>query len=354
MRRHSLRRFLPRSLLPALIPATLLAAVAPHASALDAGRSEVTGFIEEMTSRHGFDSSTLGRVFSQVETRQSIIDAMSRPAEKRLSWDKYRAIFMTDRRIDRGHEVAASQAAALGRAAASGVPASVILAIVGVETFYGERTGSYPVIDALSTLAFDYPPRADFFRKELEQFLLMSREESLDPLRPKGSYAGAMGIPQFMPSSFRAYAVDGGGDGHRDLWSDWDDVFASVANYLKVHGWRPGEPVMAAASVQGARLDGLEFGSVALDQTVGSLRQRGVSFETPLPDSAPAVLLRLPGESVPEYRVGFRNFYVITRYNRSQLYASAVSDLADALGRGAAAADDSAPGPWTSGPGTGR
>jgi membrane-bound lytic murein transglycosylase B len=351
---NSLRRFLPRSLLSAVIPATLLVAVSPCASALDAGRSEVTGFIDEMSSEYGFDSGTLGQVFSQVETRQSIIDAMSRPAEKRLSWDEYRAIFITDRRIERGHQVAASQAAALGRAAASGVPASVILAIVGVETFYGERTGSFRVIDALSTLAFDYPPRADFFRKELQQFLLMSREESLDPLDPKGSYAGAMGIPQFMPSSFRAYAVDGGGDGHRNLWSDWDDVFASVANYLEVHGWRPGEPVMATASVQGARLDGLEFGSVALDQTVGSLRQRGVSFETPLPDSAPAVLLRLPGDSAPEYRVGFSNFYVITRYNRSQLYASAVSDLADALGRGAAPAADPESRPWSSGPGTGR
>ena len=354
MRTNFLRCFAPRSLLPALIPATLLTAVAPCASALDAGRSEVTGFIDEMSSRHGFDSRALQGMFSQVETRQSIIDAMSRPAEKRLSWDEYRAIFITDRRIDRGHEVAASQSAALGRATASGVPASVILAIVGVETFYGERTGSYRVIDALSTLAFDYPPRADFFRKELEQFLLMSREESLDPLRPKGSYAGAMGIPQFMPSSFRAYAVDGSGDGHRDLWSDWDDVFASVANYLKVHGWRPGEPVMTTASVQGARLDGLEFGSVTLDETVGSLRRRGVSFEAPLPDSAPAVLLRLPGESEPEHRVGFTNFYVITRYNRSQLYASAVSDLADALGRGAVAAPDPGPRPWSSGPGTGR
>jgi len=345
---------MPRSLLPVLIPAALLAAVPPHASAFDAGRNEVAGFIDEMRSRHGFDSSALQGVFGQVETRQSIIDAMSRPAEKRLSWEEYRAIFITDRRIDRGHEVAASQAAALGRAAASGVPASVILAIVGVETFYGERTGSYRVIDALSTLAFDYPPRADFFRRELEQFLLMSREESLDPLRPKGSYAGAMGIPQFMPSSFRAYAVDGGGDGHRDLWSDWDDVFASVANYLKVHGWRPGEPVMATASVQGARLDGLEFGSVTLDQTIGSLRKRGVTFEAPLPDSAPAVLLRLPGDPVPEYRVGFSNFYVITRYNRSQLYASAVSDLADALGGAAAPAPDPGPRPWSSGPGAGR
>jgi membrane-bound lytic murein transglycosylase B len=186
------------------------------------------------------------------------------------------------------------------------------------------------VIDALSTLAFDYPPRQVFFRNELVQYLVMSREEGLDPLAPVGSYAGAMGLPQFMPSSFRSYAVDGDADGKRDLWNDWADVFASVGNYLKVHGWRAGEPVLAFADAANARLDGLDS-KLALTETVGSLRARGLKFETSLPQSAPAMLVPLRVAGGMEYRVGFTNFYAITRYNRSHMYASAVSDLADAI-----------------------
>jgi membrane-bound lytic murein transglycosylase B len=205
---------------------------------------------------------------------------------------------------------------------------------VGVETFYGENTGSHRVIDALSTLAFDYPRRSEFFRKELEQYLILARDESLDPLVPRGSYAGAMGIPQFMPSSVMRYAVDGDGDGHRDLWNDWADVFASVGNYLKEHGWRPGEPVMVAADVSQANLDGLATGKLDLAETVRSLRDRGVKFSTELPADSPAALVALPRAEGPEYRVGFTNYYAITRYNRSALYASAVNDLAAALGAG--------------------
>jgi lytic murein transglycosylase B len=232
----------------------------------------------------------------------------------------------------RGREVARDQAAALDKAAAaSGVPTSILLGIVGVETFYGEITGRFRVIDALSTLAFDYEPRAKYFRGELEQYLLMTREEELDPLDPLGSYAGAMGIPQFMPTSFRAYAVDGGGDGHRDLWGDWSDVFASVGNYLKVHGWHSGEPVMVAVDVTGADLNGLETQKLDLSTTVGALRARGIKFDCGLPDDAAAVLIELEGATGPEYRVGFANFYAITRYNRSALYASAVNDLAEAV-----------------------
>lgn len=340
------RRLAPLGLLALLVAGTVLPA--ENACAVDANRAEVQQFVRDMADRHGFDAEALGKVISEAETKTSILEAMSRPAEKRLTWDEYRAIFITDRRIEVGQRTAREQSAALAEASLVGVPANILLAIVGVETFYGERTGNFRVIDALSTLAFDYPPRSDFFRKELEQFLLMSREESLDPLAPLGSYAGAMGIPQFMPSSFRAYAVDGGSDGHRDLWGNWQDVFASVANYLKVHGWRPGEPVMTGADVSEARLDGLELGSVALNQTVGSLRQRGVRFDTSLPASAPAVLLQLPGATTPEYRVGFQNFYVITRYNRSQLYASAVNDLAEALASLVDAPADTGPKPWSS------
>ncbi len=207
----------------------------------------------------------------------------------------------------------------------------ILLGIVGVETFFGENVGKYRVIDALATLAFDYPPRQAFFRGELEQYLVMAREEGLDPLAPVGSYAGAMGLPQFMPSSFRNYAVDGDADGKRDLWNDWADVFSSVGNYLKVHGWRAGEPVLAAADASSANLEGLDE-KLALTETVGSLRARGVKFETSLPADAPAMLVALKVAGGTEYRVGFTNFYAITRYNRSHMYASAVSDLADAIG----------------------
>ena len=311
--------------------AALLAVLPATSIALDEQRAEVQSFIREMADRHGFAAGDLGQVFARVEARPSIIDLMTRPAEKAKPWHEYRALFLTGKRIARGAETARQQSEALQLAAQRGVPAQYLLAITGVETFYGEILGRHRVIDALATLAFDYPPRSPFFRGELEQFLLMSREEALDPLAPVGSYAGAMGIPQFMPTSFRTWAVDGDGNGHRDLWGSWHDVFASVANYLTSHGWRAGEPVMARADVTGADLDGLEFGKLALSDTVGSLRRRGVKFDTMLPETAPAVLIRLAGADGPEFRVGFTNFYAITRYNRSQLYASAVNDLAEAL-----------------------
>lgn len=327
---------MPTSLPPALLAAL---AVSSPALALDAQREDVRAFVGEMTTEYGFDAGELAQVFAKVQSQPSILALISKPAERSRPWHEYRATFLTDGRIARGVEMAHLHAEALARAETRGVAAPVLLAITGVETFYGKVVGRQRVIDALATLAFDYPPRAPFFRQQLEEFLLMSREEALDPLAPLGSYAGAMGIPQFMPSSVRAYAVDGDGDGRRDLWANWSDVLASVANYLVVHGWRSGEPVMAPADVKGADLSGIEFGNVALTETVGSLRERGVDFQTSLPADAPAVLLVLTGSSGPEFRVGFTNFYAITRYNRSQMYASAVSDLADAI----AAATPTAP-----------
>jgi membrane-bound lytic murein transglycosylase B len=346
--RGSLRPHRPPLLLCALLSAGVAAS---PAQALDGQRAEVAGFVAEMADRHGFDREALGTLFTQVETRPAIIEAMSRPAEKTMPWHEYRARFMTERRIRRGGEVQREQSAALEAASrASGVPCSVLLAITGVETFYGEITGSHRVIDALATLAFDYPARSGYFRGELEQFLLMAREESLDPLAPLGSYAGAMGVPQFMPTSFRSYAVDGGGDGHRDLWRDWNDVFASVGNYLKLHGWRAGEPVMVAADVSDARLDGVELNKLDLTETVGSLRERGVRFDTGLPADARAVLIELAGSAGPEYRIGFANFHAITRYNRSALYASAVNDLAAALEAAPAPPPDPATAPASAAP----
>jgi len=311
--------------------AALLAAWPAATFALDEQRPEVQSFIQQMAERHGFAPGELVEVFARVEARPSIVEAMTRPAEKTRPWHEYRALFLTERRVARGAETARQQSAALQQAARRGVPPQYLLAITGVETFYGEVIGRHRVIDALATLAFDFPRRSEFFRSELEQFLLMSREETIDPLGPVGSYAGAMGIPQFMPSSFRTWAVDGDGNGRRDLWGSWHDVFASVANYLASHGWRAGEPVMARADVTDADLAGLQFGKLDLSETVGSLRARGVRFDAQLPASAPAVLIQLAGADGPEFRVGFANFYAITRYNRSQLYASAVNDLAEAL-----------------------
>lgn len=316
----------------AVIQALALLALGPAtAEAFDASREDVAAFVSDMTTRNGFEAATLGALFTQVQSRQAILDAMARPAEKTLTWQEYRARFITERRVNRGVDAYRDATQALENAAAHGVPASIILGIVGVETSYGENTGKYRVIDALATLAFDHPPRGDFFRGELEQFLLMAREESLDPLAPLGSYAGAMGIPQFMPTSFRSFAVDGDGDGRRDLWRNWPDVFASVANYLAVHGWKAGEPVLAAADISGADLAGLTPGTLALSETVGSLRRRGIRFETTLPPQSPAMLIALGGAFGGEYRVGFANFYAITRYNRSALYACAVNDLAEAI-----------------------
>jgi membrane-bound lytic murein transglycosylase B len=321
----------------AMLVAHLVPQVA-DAQALDPGRVDVADFVADMAQRHAFEPGPLASMLAQVESRPAILAAISKPAERTLNWDEYRGKFLMERRIVRGAAVYAERRDDLERAAAaSGVPACVILGILGVETFYGERTGSHRVVDALATLAFDYPPRQKFFRGELEQYLLMAREESLDPLVPLGSYAGAMGIPQFMPSSFRNFAVDGDGDGRRDLWADWADVFASVGNYLKQHGWRAGEPVMVPADAAGANLVGIATGQIGLNETVGSLRARGLKFETNLPDATPAALVALSVAFGTEYRVGFANFNAITRYNRSHMYASAVSDLADAIAAARAA-----------------
>jgi membrane-bound lytic murein transglycosylase B len=190
--------------------------------------------------------------------------------------------------------------------------------------------GRYRVHDALATLAFDYPPRSEYITRELEQFLLLAREESLDPRKPVGSYAGAMGAPQFMPTSLRSFAVDGDGDGHRDLWNNWADVFASIANYFVQHGWKAGEPVLAEARPP-ARPDDPSTARLALADTVAGLRQRGYAFDTALPGTTPAMLVPAQLQDGLAWRIGFRNFYVITRYNRSSMYAMAVHELAQAL-----------------------
>lgn len=303
------------------------------ASGFDLGRADIQQFIAGVVERHGFTRDEVVAWLSLGVRQPRILDAISRPAERVIPWWQYRANFLTDRRIDEGAQFWEQHRERLDRIESeTGVSAAHIVAIIGVETFYGRITGRWRVLDALMTLGFDYPPRQAFFRSELEHFLVLAREEGIDPASALGSYAGAMGAPQFMPSSYRRYAVDGGDDRRRNLFSDWDDVIASVANYLKVHGWRGGEPVLVDAVTDDPGLMAtLDPRNLELRETVGGLRARGIRFDTSLPAATPAILLPAELEDRPNVRVGFRNFHVITRYNRSIRYAMAVHDLAQAL-----------------------
>jgi membrane-bound lytic murein transglycosylase B len=266
-----------------------------------------------------------------VQLQPRVLETIQKPAEHALLWWEYRQRFLTEERIAAGAQVWRQNASVLALVAAqSGVPAEYLIAITGVETLYGRVTGRYRVLDVLTTLGFDYPPRGEFFRSELEQFLVMAREEKLDPRVPLGSYAGAMGIPQFMPSSFRRYAVDGDGDGRRDLWQEGPDVFASVGNYLREHGWIAGQPVLAEAWNDAPKDDPATV-NLTLNETVEGLRARGFLFETSLPGSTKVMLVPAQLSDSTIWRVGFTNFYAITRYNRSALYAMAVNDLAQAI-----------------------
>ena len=301
---------------------------AAPALALDLSREDVSGFIAEMQQRHGLERAWLQQLLGDAVDQPRIIELISRPAERVRPWHEYRAHFLTEQRIAEGVQFWHTHGARLAAIERdTGVDAATIVAIIGIETFYGRITGGFRVLDALTTLAFDYPPRGPYFRGELEQFLLLVREERVEALTVKGSYAGAMGAPQFMPSSYRAYAADGDADGRRDRWGSWDDVIASVANYLAVHGWRAGEPATAPAELWYADVEGLVAGGLQTDQTVQSLHDKGLLFESELAADAPAVFIGVAGSSGPELRAGFHNFAVITRYNRSVLYALAVDDL---------------------------
>jgi len=289
-------------------------------------------FIAEMQNEHGFAAEPLNRLFAKVTKQQSILDAIARPAEKVRQWEDYRPTFVNTRRIAGGQIFWQQNRQALERAEREyGVPAQIIVAIIGVETSYGGNTGSYRVIDALATLAFSYPPREVFFRKELKEFLLMVREQQLDALSLKGSYAGAMGLPQFMPSSFRAYAVDFDDDGKIDIWNNSTDAIGSVANYFKEHGWTRGEPVTLLATVASEQADrGLSTG-LEPDRTPAKLQALGWDAGQILKDDLPVTAFRLQGGQGAEYWLGLPNFYVITRYNRSAMYAMAVYQLSEVL-----------------------
>jgi membrane-bound lytic murein transglycosylase B len=297
-----------------------------------ARRADVQAFIREMAARHGFNAARLQAVFARAYAKPDIIAAMSRPAEAK-PWHAYRPIFVNAKRVQGGVAFWRANEAALARAGqVYGVPPEIVVAIIGVETQYGGNMGKHRVLEALATLAFDYPRRADYFRKELENFLLLTRAEGIDPLAPRGSYAGAMGYGQFMPSSFRSYAVDFDGDGRRDLWRNPRDAIGSVANYFKKHGWRPGEPVATPAQVSGAAYPTLVSRRLGKPQySVASLGTRGVVSQAPIGGAQSAMLLEFQGREGPEYWLGFDNFYVITRYNHSQLYAMAVYQLSQEI-----------------------
>jgi membrane-bound lytic murein transglycosylase B len=310
----------------------LLCAGTQSAFAIDTRRAEVKDFIAHMSSAYSFKKRPLRKLLNLAQSQPAILDAMEKPAEKAKQWFEYRPIFLNERRIREGTDFWLAHRQALDQASIrSGVAPEYLAAILGVETYYGRLTGSYRVIDALVTLSFDFPARAKFFRDELEQYLLLTRDMHLDPLTLKGSYAGAMGAPQFMPSNYRRYAVDANADGHIDLWTNWADVCASVGNYLKEHGWNAGEPVLTDASADPDKVADLDGRKLALSDTVGSLMAKGVSFESPLPADAPALLIAADEADGVHWRVGYNNFYVITRYNHSALYAMAVYELASAV-----------------------
>ncbi|HEY7379013.1 MAG TPA: lytic murein transglycosylase B [Steroidobacteraceae bacterium] len=317
-----------RALISALMLVTVVGADEP--APFDTARPTVQAFIERMRAQHDFSADELTQLFAQAKTQQSILDAMSKPAERTLLWYEYRARFVTEQRITDGAQFWSEHRELLDETAKQyGVAPQYLVAVLGVETSYGRIMGRYRVLDALSTLAFDYPARSAYFANQLEQFLLLAREESLDALVPVGSYAGAMGAPQFMPGSLRKYAIDADGDGKRDLWSDWADILASVGNYFRVHGWQPGGAVLTDVEIDQEHAHDLDSRPLALEETVGSLKEKGVRFHETLADDAPAMLIAADEADGVRFRVGLNNFYVITRYNRSPLYAMAVHELAN-------------------------
>lgn len=301
-------------------------------SATSAVQKSQQSFINEMQQQYGFDPALLEPLLAQAKVRQSILDAISRPAEKRLDWGRYRRIFVTDKRTRGGVTFWQENRQALQKASEQyGIPAQIMVAIIGVETRYGKNTGSFPVLDALVTLGFHYPPRSKFFRSELSHFLRLAREENIDPKTPKGSYAGAMGRPQFIPSSFRHYAIDFDNDGKRDLWHNNHDVIGSVANYFAKHGWQKDQPVTYPVQGVEKRHDALIKAGYKPSFSTGELRKQGIAIPKKVSDQASASLLELTQAGQKEHWVGLKNFYVITRYNHSALYAMAVYQLSEQI-----------------------
>jgi membrane-bound lytic murein transglycosylase B len=306
-------------------PAVYLSA---NTGGFDLQDKNIQSFIGDMAKEHKFNRHKLEEILGKARIQQSILDAIARPAEQVKPWYEYRSIFLTRDRIRGGVNFWKQNQQALQAAQEKyQVPAFIITAIIGVETRYGRHIGSYSVLDSLATLAFAYPPRSRFFRSELEQYLLMTREEKIDPTKQLGSYAGAMGMPQFIASSFRSYAVDFDKNGQRDLWNSPTDAIGSVANYFHRHGWQFAQPVVQRVQVQGDAYRKLLSDDLKPTLTIAQLRKSGVIIPKDVDDKQKAVLLELEGKSGPEYWLAWHNFYVISRYNHSALYSLAVYQL---------------------------
>lgn len=322
--------------LRARIAALAIAATLPgSAGASFTERNDAQAFVRDMVERHGFDANSVTATLALAQHEPQVIRLISPPARPGVrSWQKYRARFLDRLRIDGGLAFWAENEADLQRASDQyGVPIEIIVAIIGVETVYGRNTGSFETLSALATLAFDYPPRAPLFRRELEALLLLARDQGREPQSYHGSYAGALGYPQFLPSSVRSFGVDFDGDGHIDFDAGPADAIGSVANYLRVHGWRTGEPVAERARFAGV-VDAAPLVAAGIEPTLepALLAEAGVTTLLGAAPAATATLVDLetPGTTT-EYWLGYRNFYVITRYNRSSFYAMSVFELAEAL-----------------------
>ena len=296
-------------------------------------KPEVEKFIAQMVQEHQLDGPALRQMFSQLKSNDGVVKAINAPATSK-PWFEFKNIFVTPTRTSGGVDFWNANAEQLKRAREIyGVPEEIIVAIIGVETIYGKRTGSFRVIDALYTLAFEMPERANYFRGELEQFLLLTRENGLDPTTVKGSFAGAIGMPQFMPTSYRRFAVDFDSDGKINLWENVSDVIGSVANYLHFFGWVAGQPVVVPARISGTDYKDIVEKGFKPHLTLAQMLPKGVEPTDPLPADLVAGLFALDLEQGPDYWLAFNNFYVITRYNRSKNYAMAVYQLAIAIAR---------------------
>jgi membrane-bound lytic murein transglycosylase B len=317
--------------------------VSPWTQAGDYSQNpKAQAFIDNVVSKHGFDRQQVQGLIDQAQKKQSILDAIARPAEKTKEWHEYRDIFVTPVRIKQGLAFWKEHEALLAEIEADfGVDAATIVSILGVETRFGRLRGGYRVLDALATLGFDYPPRAKFFAGQFEQFLLMTKEQGLKPEDLTGSYAGAMGWGQFIPSSYRSFAIDYDGDKVADIWDNPRDAIASVANYFKKHGWKTGEPVVYPAKLAKNADTDLPNSSKQLSWTVTELAEKGFSVDTSslshgiagstVSGEQRAMILRLLGVKGEEHWIALNNFYVITRYNHSKLYAMAVNQLREEL-----------------------
>jgi len=296
------------------------------------GEQAVIDFANDMEQRHGFNARELLQQFGEIRPNNKVLQLIKPPSSPtQRSWERYRPRFLNDRRIDAGVRFWMENRSKLAEARATfGVPEEIIVAIIGVETEYGRNTGGFRVMEALATLAFHYPPRAEFFRTELEQFLLLARENRMPALSIKGSFAGAIGIPQFMPGSQRRYAIDFDGDQRVDLSGSYEDAIGSVGRFLEQHGWQAGQAVSTPVHLTGEPDKGILEAGIRPSFSVTELAERGISSSAAPQMKAALIDLTSPGKET-EYWLGFDNFYVITRYNRSSFYAMSVFQLAEAI-----------------------